>query len=88
MINIEKLILSEVQAFLESDQQYDIFVDMDGVLVNFDKQLKLKTGILDFEDYAKKHSRQEVWDKIHALGISFWSEMEWMPGGKQLWNYI
>ena len=64
-----------------------IFVDLDGVLTDFDKQLaellnkKLVRG-WDFGNDPK------VWAKIAHAGEKFWSEMAWMPDGHDLWEYI
>jgi len=64
-----------------------VAVDLDGVLVDFDKQLAdlldkpLKRG-WDFGDDPK------VWKKIKDAGEDFWTSMSWMPDGHELWNYI
>lgn len=85
---IRLLIEREVQLFLEQNNQYDIYVDMDGVLTNFDKQLEDKTGIKNGREFELEHGQDVFWDKIHEHGVEFWSEMEWMPMGKKLWNYV
>jgi len=33
--------------------------------------------------------QKEFWNFIdNHIGLEFWSEMEWMPNGKELWNFI
>ena len=59
-----------------------IYVDMDGVLCDFIAQSKKATGKIFTQDKAK-----EYWPIIKRTP-RFWSDMPWMPGGKQLWNYI
>lgn len=83
--------------------KYQIYCDMDGVLTNFEKRFLdlLKTEGPKY--YSKeviaqvsrpKHFEaiegpEEFWKFIDQhIGISFWSEMEWMPNGKQLWDFI
>ncbi len=65
--------------------EYKIYCDMDGVLVDFDKGYKKLTGVdLDGEHRNDEH----FWDPINAAGYDFWINLEWMGDGKQLWNYI
>ena len=59
-----------------------IYVDMDGVLCDFIAQSKKATGKIFTQDKAK-----EYWPIIKRTP-RFWSDMPWMPGGKQLWNYV
>ena len=59
-----------------------IYCDMDGVLCDFIVQAKKATGVIFTQDKAKEH-----WDVIKKYP-KFWTNMPWMPGGKQLWNYI
>ncbi len=63
------------------------FVDLDGVLTDFEKKLA--------ETLGKKLDREwdfgndpKVWAKIDDAGEEFWVTMEWMPDGHELWDYI
>jgi hypothetical protein len=64
----------------------NIYVDMDGVLCNFDKKAKetLGVGSLEEVDFDSK----STWDKINEAGEEYWSTMEWNPGGKKLWDSV
>lgn len=66
-----------------------IFVDMDGVLTDFDKKAGELFGTPrdKAQEYLKDHSKLS-WFKINNAGKNFWSEMDWMPDGKQLWESI
>ena len=68
---------------------YVIYCDMDGVLVDFDKQFtKLSDGIAP-RDYENQNGKDEFWNLIDNVGgVGFWVGMPWMPNGKQLWEYI
>lgn len=57
-----------------------IFVDMDGVLTDWKKQY-LKYGGQDFIN-----SEQIDWDVTD--NFSFWSTMDWIGGGKELWGML
>lgn len=64
---------------------FEIFCDMDGVLTNFVKAaLDLNPDLLKIYD----NNHDEAWKIVLAEGTKFWSEMEWIEGGKELWNYI
>ena len=63
-------------------QKPRIYCDMDGVLCDFIVQAKKATGVIFTQDKAKDH-----WEVIKKYP-KFWSDMPWMPGGRQLWSYI
>jgi hypothetical protein len=69
------------------DPQYEIYCDMDGVLCDFDTRFKQFGGSTP-KEFEAKNSTEKFWEIIHKAGAEFWSEMPWMPDGKQLWSYI
>lgn len=58
-----------------------ILLDMDGVLVNYDKQV-------DLLDFRKPETGKTDWNKTRKMGHTFWSTMEWMPEGKEFYNKV
>jgi 5'(3')-deoxyribonucleotidase len=64
---------------------YEIFCDLDGVLVDFDKGYEQLTGKDIRGTYS---SSKEFWTPINKKGESFWSELEWTSEGKHIWNKI
>jgi hypothetical protein len=70
---------------MATKQEFKIYCDMDGVLVNFDKGYFQLTGIDSTEDLPNNHT---FWDPINKAGYDFWFNLEWMPDGKRLWKYI
>jgi hypothetical protein len=83
--------------------EYKIFCDLDGVLTDFEGRFmsKLKeegpkyyskselSQITTPEEFEKKFGKEEFWKFIDQyVGVGFWVGMEWMKGGKDLWNYI
>jgi 5'(3')-deoxyribonucleotidase len=63
-------------------QRTRIYVDMDGVIADFMTAAKKATGMTFTQSDSDKH-----WDVIKKTP-KFWSDMPWMPGGRQLWSYI
>jgi hypothetical protein len=77
----------------EAIKPYTIYCDMDGVLCNFDKGYEDLTGVSTQE--ANQESKSSFWkrfrDSLNEKNIKekdFWANLEWQPGGKELWNYI
>lgn len=75
-------ILKEVEG-----QQYKIYCDMDGVLVDFERGYKELTGITPREA-DQTGTVSQFWAPIDRAGASFWITLKWMPDGKALWEYI
>jgi hypothetical protein len=80
---------------INSDNRYQIFCDMDGVLTDFSLQFSIlagknsehSEGLLPSE-YERKYGVVQFWKLISDQGEDFWVNMPWMSDGKQLWNYI
>ena len=58
---------------------------MDGVLVDFIKGYFELTGI---DISGEFHSDKTFWTPIDKGGVDFWTNLEWTPDGKELWDYI
>lgn len=99
MRTLKQLLLTEE----DYTPKYKLYCDMDGVLTNFEKKFlevlhKEGPKYYSKETIAKvtrpKHftaieGQTEFWKLIDQyVGITFWSEMEWMPNGQQLWDFI
>jgi hypothetical protein len=72
-----------------NEQEYTIYCDMDGVLVDFDKQFEKVSGGISPREYEEANGKEAFWNLIdNENGVGFWVGMPWMPNGKQLWDYI
>ena len=58
---------------------------MDGVLTDFTGACE-KLG--DDMMFWYSNDRELFWKKITSAGIEFWSEMSWMPGGRELHGFL
>jgi len=65
-----------------------LYVDMDGVLCDFEKGIHDIDGKTTLNDIVGKPDKI-MWDLISKKGIyEFYHELEWHPEGKKLWNFI
>ena len=64
-----------------------IYCDLDGVLCNFNKRFENLIG-LSPDVYLTKYNIRAFWKEIEKQGVEYWSNMEWMPDGKELFNYL
>ena len=72
---------------MNENEEKKLYIDMDGVLTNFEKQFEDMIGEnpRQFEDQKGK---KEFWKQIDLKGENYWSQMPWMPDGKKLWSYV
>ncbi|MBN2510775.1 MAG: glutathione S-transferase N-terminal domain-containing protein [Spirochaetales bacterium] len=63
-------------------ENYKLFVDLDGVLVDFDRGVKEITGKLPRELFIGT-----MW-AILAKTPGFYDRLAWMPDGKELWETV
>ena len=70
----------------QEDPKYKIYVDMDGVLVDFDGGYEKLTGMTTRA--ADEKGPEFFWKPISKAGAKWWITLKWMPDGKQLWDYV
>lgn len=71
-------------------QSLKVYVDLDGVLVDFDKQMA-KIGFPRAVIEHDKKARSNFWKTVGWMakqGKPFWGTMDPMPDAAQLWNYV
>lgn len=68
--------------------KYKIYCDMDGVLTDFEKRFEHFTG-MNPQEYEGAYGTEQFWNLIDVkVGVKFWVGMDWMPQGRQLWDFI
>lgn len=68
--------------------KYELYCDLDGVLVDLDTGVKRLTGGIKFDDFAKLKGYDELWTIINNQGSIWWATLPWKKDGKVLWNTI
>lgn len=69
--------------------KYKIFIDMDGVICDFDKKFAEESEEnMISSTYEKKYGKEKFWAVINKTGKMFWATMDWTQDGKTLWRYI
>ncbi|KKM77355.1 hypothetical protein LCGC14_1370950 [marine sediment metagenome] len=71
----------------QGPQDYKLFVDLDGVLVDWHRTLRELTGIENLNDLPKK----EFWRAVGIAakkGRKLWYESEKTHDADQLWDYV
>ena len=71
--------------------KYKIYLDMDGVIVDFNKRFTELAG-MGPREYESTFGKEKFWDFIDSKekggGVGFWVGMDWMPGGEALYNRV
>lgn len=72
---------------LEKDK-ITIYVDLDGVIADFDGRFKQVTGLTP-DEFEAKHGIEEFWKIIDVDNkIKFWVGIPLMPGAKDLIDFV
>jgi hypothetical protein len=67
--------------------KYKIYVDMDGVLTDWEKQFERLFGV-PVETYESEHGKEKRYELVHKNSPNFYATMPWMNDGKILYNFI
>jgi 5'(3')-deoxyribonucleotidase len=74
-----------MQAVTENKNSDSIlYLDMDRVLVDFDKSYEQLTGGLSLRAYSKKVGDRKAHDIFLEAGTKYWADMDWIQGGREL----
>ena len=72
----------------ENISEPNIYLDMDGVVANFDKRFEDLSGMLP-QAYVDKNGLNAFWDLIDEKHkVAFWRGIEVMPGAEKLVNFV
>lgn len=68
-------------------KQYRLFLDMDGVFCDFEKQIQIMESNQKPETKVREGTTL-FWDTIFELDPDFFANMDWMPGAEVLWSKV
>ena len=78
---------SKISMLAEAEQQYKVYCDMDGVIVDFERGYNDLTG-KQTPGVDSTYNKDDFWGAITKAGAKFWANLNWMSDGQQLWGYI
>ena len=85
---IEKAIDSLDENIIKEDEdEYEIFVDMDGVVADFNKRFFDIADMLPSE-FEEKYGKDKFWDLINDNKKEFWVEIPMMWDARSLIDYV
>lgn len=77
----------KISMLAEAQQQYKVYCDMDGVIVDFERGYNDLTG-KKTPGVDSTYDKEDFWSAITKAGAKFWADLHWMSDGKELWDYI
>jgi len=78
----------ELAQLNEDEGEYYIYLDMDGVVADFDKRFEDLSGMMP-QEYVNKNGLNAFWDLIDEKHkVAFWRGIELMPGAEKLVSYV
>ena len=79
---------SELGKLREDEEEYKIYVDMDGVVADFDKRFTDLSGMSP-SDYESKNGKNAFWDFIDVKHkLAFWVGIQPMSDAQSLMDYV
>jgi hypothetical protein len=90
---IYESLLPSLKQIYEVEQKagIQIYCDMDGVLCDFDARFEYFYNMSPSEyrkQYKPEKANEYLTKAVDEVGITYWSKMQWMPGGQELWSII
>ena len=78
----------ELAKLNEDENKHYIYLDMDGVVADFDKRFEDLSGMMP-QEYVNKNGLNAFWDLIDEKHkVAFWRGIELMPGAEKLVRYV
>ena len=67
---------------------YKIYVDMDGVLSDWEAQFKRYSGGIPVDTYDSLHGKKNRFKLVNKNSPDYYANMPWMKDGKLLYNFV
>lgn len=69
------------------DFKYKVYLDMDGVITDWEKQFERLSG-LPVDTYEAEHGNKKTEEFVYQNGVNYYSSMPWMKDGQLLANFL
>jgi len=84
----EQINMKIIESFLqETKEKMIVYLDLDGVITDFEKAFE-NLGQGTMEEVINRGGDSLFYALISGAGLEFWSQMEWTPDGRILWNFL
>jgi predicted nucleotidyltransferase len=70
------------------NSKYKIYVDMDGVLTDWEKQFETYSGGIPVSTYEASHGKKRRYNFVRKNSPDFYATMPWMTDGKLLYDFV
>jgi len=70
------------------NSKYKIYVDMDGVLTDWEKQFETYSGGIPVSTYEASHGKKNRFNFVRKNSPDFYATMPWMSDGKLLYDFV
>lgn len=68
--------------------KYKIYVDMDGVLSDWEDQFKRYSGGIAVDTYDSLYGKKKRYELVNKNSPTYYANMPWMKDGKLLYNFV
>lgn len=68
--------------------KYKIYLDMDGVIVDWEKQFEHYSDGRSPAAYEAEHGKKQTYELVHKNSPAFYADAPWMRDGKVLYNFV
>ncbi len=74
---------------VEDQKEFELFVDLDGVLANLQSRIEEMLGHeLETLSNGNWAHDEEIWERIHDMGGVDFSTLDMMEDAQELWDYV
>ncbi len=89
MLSLKEVIMDIYDpVLLEKLSAYKIYVDLDGVLCDFNAGFYNISGGIDRNGFIYKYGKEAAWKLINQHGTHWWATLPWKSDGKRLWSFL
>ena len=73
--------------YFNNPRKWQIFLDLDGVICNFNERFEEFMHETP-KEFEYKYGTEEFQEAVLEHGTEFWAKMNWTADGKELWHFL